>query len=62
MPSVHSTDLVTAVIVRVVSVVTIKAERDSDDSEFVFVVTMAVVTMAAATLPRPTAKLLASRQ
>jgi len=59
MPSVYSTDLVAAVIVRVVSVVTIKAERDSDDSEFVFVMTMAVVMTA--TLPRSTAKLLASR-
>jgi hypothetical protein len=55
----YSTDLVASVIVRVVSIVTIKAERDSDDSEFLFVMTMAVV-MVTATLPRSTAKLLAS--
>ena len=59
MPSVYSTDLVAAVIVRVVSVVTIEAKGDSDDSEPLFVMTMAVVMMAA-TLPRSTTKLWAS--
>ena len=59
MPSVYSTDLVAAVIVRVVSVVTIEAKGDSDDSEPLFVMTMAVVMMAAP-LPRSTTKLLAS--
>jgi hypothetical protein len=59
MPSVYSTDLVAAIIVRVVSVVIIKAERDSDDSEVLFVMTMAVVMMTA-TFPRSTVKLLAS--
>jgi hypothetical protein len=58
MPSVYSTDLVAAVIVRVVSVVIIEAEGDSDDSEPLFVMTMAVVMMAA-TLPPSTTKLLA---
>jgi hypothetical protein len=53
MSSVYSTHLVAAVIVRVVSVVIIKAERDSDDSEVLFVMTVAVV---AATLPGATAK------
>jgi hypothetical protein len=46
IPSMYSTNLVASVIVRVVSVVIIKAEGDSDDSEPLFVMTMTVVMMA----------------